>query len=402
VNTTKPILVQKYGGVCLATPEKIKQVALGVKKWVSAGHRMVVVVSAMGPTTDELTQLAHQVSPHPNQRELDMLLSAGERISMSLMSMALSDLGVPSISFTGSQAGVMTNHSYSNARIIDVRPVRVEEELAKDKVVVLAGFQGVNPETKEITTLGRGGTDTTAVAMATRLKAVRCEIIKEVEGVCSADPRLIPAVKPISRLSYDALADICFWGAKVLQYRCVELAARTQVPLCIKRWGSERSGTEVVPFSRSEAMETSDVLSINSHAEVEHVEIDAGSMTEAFTHLQQFLAQHQIPYPQILASALGEGGKVRLMLTAEGMNLEKIRKGLITEEKMRPLGSTQSTVTVTCSGLYRSEKTLELLKLLSSVGVKPHKILSQPLSVTFSIDPSERELALTTLHQLVK
>lgn len=399
--TEKPILVQKYGGVCLATPEKIKQVARHVKSLVDSGHRMVVVVSAMGPTTDELISLAHQVSEKPNQRELDMLLTAGERISMSLMSMALSDLGVASISFTGSQAGVMTDHSYSNARIIDVRPIRVEEELAKDKVVVLAGFQGVNPEFKEITTLGRGGTDTTAVAMASRLKAKRCEIIKEVDGVCSADPRLVTDARPISSLSYEALSDICFWGAKVLQYRCVELAQRTQVPLVIKKWNKHVVATEVVPSLRSDSVETSEVISINSHSEVEHLEIEAGSLTEGFSRLKEFLASHHIPYPQILASAL-DSGKMRIMLTADALSLSKVRTSLLSEDKIKRLGETQSTVTATCSGLYRSDKISDLLKVLSDVGIKPHKVLAQPLSVTFSIPQDQRDLALKALHKLIQ
>ncbi|UEM14950.1 aspartate kinase [Bradyrhizobium barranii subsp. barranii] len=186
-----PTIVQKYGGVCLETPEKIRAVARSLADLHSRGHRVVAIVSAMGKTTDELIKAAYQVSPHPNRRELDILLTTGERISMSLMSMALSDLGAPAISFTGSQAGVMTDESHSSARILDVRPARVLEELGRGRIVVLAGFQGVNPRTKEITTLGRGGSDTTAVAMAAALKAERCEIIKEVDGICSADPRVV-------------------------------------------------------------------------------------------------------------------------------------------------------------------------------------------------------------------
>src|SRR5947199_10455624 len=186
-----PIIVQKYGGACLETAAKIRAVAVDLADLHRRGHRVVVVVSAMGKTTDELIRTAYQVSPHPNRRELDMLLTTGERISMSLMSMALSDLGVPAISFTGSQAGVMTDESHSSARILEVRPVRVREELDRGRIVVLAGFQGVNTLTREITTLGGGGSDTTSVDMAAALGAERCEIVKEVDGVCSADPRIV-------------------------------------------------------------------------------------------------------------------------------------------------------------------------------------------------------------------
>src|ERR1700750_3344328 len=213
-----PIIVQKDGGACLETPERIRAVASSLADLHNRGHRVVAIVSAMGKTTDELIEMAHQVSPHPNRRELDMLLITGERISMSLMSMALSDFGVPAISFTGSQAGVMTDESHSSARILDVRPIRVREELDRGRVVVLAGFQGVNPVTKEVTTLGRGGSDTTAVAMAAVLKAERCEIIKEVDGICSADPRIVPAAKPLRQVDFKSLSEMCFLGAKSVHF----------------------------------------------------------------------------------------------------------------------------------------------------------------------------------------
>jgi aspartate kinase len=241
-----PIIVQKYGGVCLETPAKIRAVARSLADLHSRGHRVVVIVSAMGKTTDQLIQMAYQVSPTPNRRELDMLLTTGERISMSLMSMALSDVGVPAISFTGSQAGVMTDNSHSSARILDVRPIRVCEELNHGRVVVLAGFQGVDPVTREITTLGRGGSDTTAVAMAAALKAKRCEIIKEVEGICSADPRIVPDAKPLRRVDFASLSEMCFLGAKILHFRSVELAQSQDVPLVIKQWGGVEHSTQVM------------------------------------------------------------------------------------------------------------------------------------------------------------
>jgi aspartate kinase len=241
-----PIIVQKYGGVCLETPAKIRAVARSLADLHSRGHRVVVIVSAMGKTTDQLIQMAYQVSPTPNRRELDMLLTTGERISMSLMSMALSDVGVPAISFTGSQAGVMTDNSHSSARILDVRPIRVCEELNHGRVVVLAGFQGVDPVTREITTLGRGGSDTTAVAMAAALKAKRCEIIKEVDGICSADPRIVPDAKPLRRVDFASLSEMCFLGAKILHFRSVELAQSQDVPLVIKQWGGVEHSTQVM------------------------------------------------------------------------------------------------------------------------------------------------------------
>src|SRR6201991_61079 len=282
-----PIIVQKYGGVCLETPAKIRAGARSLADLHGRGHRVVAIVSAMGKTTDQLIQMAHQVSPSPNRRELDMLLTTGERISMSLMSMALSDLGAPAISFTGSQAGVMTDDSHSAARILDVRPVRVREELDRGRVVVLAGFQGVNPATREITSLGRGGSDTTAVAMAAALKAERCEIIKEGDGICSADPRIVPAAKPLRQLDFAALSEMCFWGAKVLHFRSVELAQSQNVPLVLKKLGGVEHSTQVM--REVVGMESGKILAVNSIARIEHVEIDSVNLNQGFEKFAQHL-----------------------------------------------------------------------------------------------------------------
>src|ERR1700741_2981574 len=241
-----PIIVQKYGGACLETPEKIRAVASSLADLHARGQRVVAIVSAMGKTTDELIRMAYQVSSQPNRRELDMLLTTGERISMSLVSMALSDFGVPAISFTGSQAGVMTDESHSSARIVDVRPIRVREELDRGRIVVLAGFQGVSPATREITTIGRGGSDTTAVAMAAAPRAERCEIIKEVDGICSADPRIVPNARPFRQLDFASLSEMCFWGAKVLHFRSVELAQSQNGRLVLRKWGGAEHSTQVM------------------------------------------------------------------------------------------------------------------------------------------------------------
>ncbi len=233
----KPLLVLKFGGMSLATAEQIRAAAKRVAEIRASGCNVIAVVSAMGSTTDGLIQLAYSVSPRPNRRELDMLLSTGERVSMSLFSMALTDALAKShkdakaISFTGSQAGLFTNETHSNARIIDVKSIRVQEELNKGNVVILAGFQGVSPLTKEITTLGRGGTDVTAVAMAAAFRATRCDILKEVPGVMSADPKLAPHARLLEHLTHQQLLDMTFWGAKVLHYRSVELALTHKVPL---------------------------------------------------------------------------------------------------------------------------------------------------------------------------
>jgi len=217
------VIVQKYGGSSVASVQKLREVAERVMRTQRQGHQVAVVVSAMGKTTDELLAMAKQVSPNPPRRELDMLLSAGERISMALLSMALRELGADAISFTGSQSGIITTDRHVDARIIEVRPSRVREELARGKIVVIAGFQGVS-RNKEVTTLGRGGSDTTAVAMAAALDAEYCEICSDVDGVYSADPRVVGGARRIGTLSYEETQEMAEAGAKVLNAQAVEFA----------------------------------------------------------------------------------------------------------------------------------------------------------------------------------
>lgn len=217
------IVVQKYGGSSVADVEKLRKVARRVMDTRAQGHGVAVVVSAMGDTTDELLALAKKVSPNPDRRELDMLLSAGERISMALLSMAIRELGGDAISFTGSQSGIITNDRHVDARIIEVRPFRVQDEIARGRIVVIAGYQGVSYR-REVTTLGRGGSDTTAVAMAAALDADYCEICSDVDGVYSADPRVVPAAARIGTLSYEETQEMAEAGARVLNAQAVEFA----------------------------------------------------------------------------------------------------------------------------------------------------------------------------------
>jgi aspartate kinase len=232
------IVVQKYGGSSVSDVQKLKQVARRVMETQQSGRQVVVVVSAMGDTTDELLGMAKQVSPTPARRELDMLLSAGERISMALLSMAIRELGGDAISFTGSQSGIITNDRHVDARIIEVRPFRVQDELARGKVVVIAGFQGVSYK-KEVTTLGRGGSDTTAVAMAAALDAEYCEICSDVDGVYTADPRIVPAARRIGSLSYEETQEMAEAGAKVPR--------RSRRRLVPTRRSTERSSARAHP-----------------------------------------------------------------------------------------------------------------------------------------------------------
>ncbi|MCB0407934.1 MAG: hypothetical protein KDD34_07000, partial [Bdellovibrionales bacterium] len=237
------VIVRKFGGAGLSTIEKVLTVAKNLKSAHDQGHKVIAVVSAMGNTTDELIKKAYEISTHPDRRELDMLISTGERVSMALLTMALKDLGCDAISFTGSQAGVMTDSSHSDARILEIKPIRIEDALNKNKIVVIAGFQGVDPLTKEITTLGRGGTDTTAVAFASYFKAKRCEIIKEVNGIYNADPHIFSNAKIIPEVEYGTLLHMCQWGAKALHFRSVEMAQKLNIPIWVGSLNSLNSGT---------------------------------------------------------------------------------------------------------------------------------------------------------------
>ncbi|MCU1690997.1 MAG: ask [Frankiales bacterium] len=237
------LVVQKYGGSSVGDAERIKRVAERIVATKKAGDDVCVVVSAMGDTTDELLDLAEQVSPLPPARELDMLLTAGERISMALLAMAIQSLGMSARSFTGSQAGVITDSVHGKARIIDVTPGRITEAIDKGHIAIVAGFQGVSQDTKDITTLGRGGSDTTAVALAAALHADRCEIYTDVDGVFSADPRIVPDAQQLMTVSYEEMLELAAAGAKILHLRCVEYARRYDVPLVVRSSFSGKPGT---------------------------------------------------------------------------------------------------------------------------------------------------------------
>jgi len=239
------LVVQKYGGSSVADAESVKRVARRIVDTRKAGNDVCVVVSAMGDTTDELIDLAKQVSPLPSPRELDMLLTAGERISMAVLAMAITTLGQEARSFTGSQAGVITDSVHGKARIIDVTPGRIRHALDEGSIAIVAGFQGVSQDTKDITTLGRGGSDTTAVALAAALGADVCEIYTDVDGVFTADPRIVPAARRIDRITSEEMLEMAASGAKILHLRCVEYARRFGLPVHVRSSFNHREGTWV-------------------------------------------------------------------------------------------------------------------------------------------------------------
>ncbi|MGI6227266.1 MAG: aspartate kinase [Peptococcales bacterium] len=239
------LIVQKYGGSSVANVERIKHVADNIKKYYTYGNKLVIVVSALGHTTDDLIAFAKQINPKPSSREMDMLLATGEQVSIALLAMALEAIDIPVISFTGPQVGIITDGVHTKARIKEIKTERMEEELAQNKVLIVAGFQG-KTDNNEITTLGRGGSDTTAVALAASLKANLCEIYTDVEGIFTTDPRIITKARKLNSITYDEMLELANLGAKVLHPRSVELAKLYKVPLCVRSSFSNKEGTIVV------------------------------------------------------------------------------------------------------------------------------------------------------------
>lgn len=395
----RPLIVQKYGGSSLATPAQIQAVAARIAKLYDTGHSLIIVVSAMGKTTDQLVELAYQISPTPNRRELDMLLTTGERISMALMSMALNDKKCPAISFTGSQAGVFTDDLHSNARIFDIKPTRIESELAQRRIVILAGFQGVSPKTKEVTTLGRGGSDTTAVAMASYFKAKCCEILKDVDGVHSADPNAVESTTHIPHLNYHELLDMTFWGAKVLHYRSVELAAVTQTPLLITM--AHQEGAYTMIDGESTSYEQARILSVNSHKDVIQLRVKALSIAEAFKYFNNTLNQARLPLPQVLDTELETSlSACRFLITAPQETLAAVRK-LVSQDALLEIDpNTLSSVTATCQGAYASPLASEIAAALASSSISIKKMVFGAMSLSVILDAKDREPAIQLIHDL--
>jgi len=291
--------VQKYGGSSLADAASIKRVAQRIVAAKKAGNDVVVVVSAMGDTTDELLALAHQVSPLPQGRELDMLLTAGERISEALLAMAIANLGHDARSFTGSQAGVITDSAHGKAKIIDVTPGRIEEALSMGHIAIVAGFQGVSQDSKDITTLGRGGSDTTAVALASALHADVCEIYSDVDGIFTADPRIVPNARRIPRLSYEETLEMAASGAKILHVRCVEYARRNQMPIHVRSSFSQQQGTWVVDSTSTqpegEPMEQAIISGVaHDRSEAKITVVGVPDKVGEAAHIFEVLAEAQI------------------------------------------------------------------------------------------------------------
>jgi aspartate kinase len=392
------IIVQKYGGKCLATVDDIQRIAAQVAVRRNDGHAMVVVVSAMGQTTDELIRKAYEISPRPNRRELDMLLTTGERVSMTLLSMALNDIGVSAISFTGSQAGVFTDNSHSQARIINIQPPRVLEALKTNRVVVLAGFQGVSPSTKEVTTLGRGGSDTTAVAMAGFLKADRCEILKDVDGVYSADPKLVSNSRMYRHLPLRTLRSMCFWGAKVLHVRAADLANKLELPLFIGSALDPQQGTLL--HKESSMYEQQTVIAVTSHTHVANVSMTSATVSEALRRLNDLLNSESLPLPAVLTAQI-QGSLCDLLLTNDEEALQSVVNLGLQKGLFQKPSTILSSVTMTGFGFQTGSFVSTTLDKLEKQGLHVQRTLLNPESWTVFVAPSQRDAVVRSLHELV-
>ena len=328
------LIVQKYGGSSVADAEGMKRVAARIVASKRDGNQVVVVVSAMGDTTDELIDLANQITPIPTGRELDMLLTAGERISMALLAMAISNLGHEARSFTGSQAGVITDSAHGRARIIDVTPGRIQEALEEGAIAIVAGFQGISQDTKDVTTLGRGGSDTTAVALAAALDADVCEIYTDVDGVFSADPRVVPAARKLKTVTYDEMLELAASGAKVLHLRCVEYARRYDLPIHVRSSFTTNEGTWVVKNHPEGGNMEQAIISGIAHdkTEAKITIVGVPDRTGVAARIFQAIADADINIDMIVqnvsAAATGLTDISFTLPKAEGANASKILKAI--------------------------------------------------------------------------
>lgn len=393
------LLVQKYGGTSVDGPERIRAVAKRVGEARAAGHDTVVVVSAMGHSTDELLALAREVSPNPSRRELDMLLTTGERVSMALLAMALHDLSIEAISFTGSQSGVLTDGTHGAARITGIRPDRIRAELERGRVVIVAGFQGVHPETKEITTLGRGGSDTTAVALAAALGPGRCEIYTDVAGVFTADPRVVPAARVIARLDYRVCSSLAHLGGRVLHARCVDLAARHRVPLVVRSSFDHSAGTTIT----EDSMESPrvDAVTHRTGLSLAIAEGNAGGKGEARAIIETVAAAY--PEMELIAQEQpndSHGVIVWLGGRADVEDLQKRFRELRGPGGEWKLDAQHGAAFVSVVGLgLGAREAARAEAALEKAGAPVLALRASPTALTFRVPEARAEDAVRALHR---
>lgn len=401
-------IVQKFGGTSVGDAEKVKFVARRVIADKRKNNKIVVVVSAMGDTTDDLIALAHQVAGKPSGREMDMLLSTGEQVSVALLAMAIHDCGEEAISFTGQQVGISTDSIHQKAKIIGINGDRIRQELANGKIVIVAGFQGID-ENQDITTLGRGGSDTTAVAIAAALKADLCEIYTDVNGIYTADPRIIPNARKLSYATYDEILELASLGAQVLHSRSVEIAKKYSIPLSVRSTFSKDSGTLLLSEERSrkenrnmEKILVSGVACDKKEAKVSIIDIPdrPGIAAQIFGEL----ADGNIVVDMIIQSA-GEDGKNDISFTVMKDDLEKtleIMNRIVKKLKAKNVIYDRNIAKVSAVGIgMRSHSGIaaRMFKALGEAGINIQMISTSEIKISCVVSQSDTDRALQVIHK---
>lgn len=394
-----PLVIQKYGGTSVGSIERIRHVASHIGQTVASGKKVLAVISAMGDQTDDLLAMAHAISSHPPQRELDMLLTAGERIAMALVSIALNDIGTPAVSLTGSQSGIITDTTHGNARISRISGNRILEQLERGTVVIVAGFQGVSHETKEITTLGRGGSDLSAIALAGHLHASSCELYKDVDGVCTADPRIVKSAKKLDQISWDAMTELAWCGASVLHPRGAHLAAKFSIPIEIRSsFHLDRKGTIVAGQNIMERF----VVTAISHRKNMCILSGAiaGNDFEVFDLVRSWMwskgetpqVQMQTENPEGQTKGLSFRWSMPQDLVADAERMISERCTLLGNFQVRKCG----LITIVGSGFWQSPELLP----------KIHREIKEPLlvevknqSITVAVQNETLEQSVQSLHK---
>ncbi len=399
-----PIVVQKYGGTSVGTPEQIQHVADRVGRTREAGNDVVVVVSAMGDTTDVLFGMASELTQAPEPRELDMLLTAGERIAMSLLAIAVNARGCRAASYTGSQAGIITDTQHGKARIVEVRPARIQESLGAGNVVILAGFQGLSTEF-DITTLGRGGSDTTAVAMAAALGADVCEIYTDVEGVFTADPRIEPAARKLDKITYEEMLELSAAGAKVLQLRSVEYARRHKVRLHVLSSYSEGDGTWVVEEDEIPMLEQALIRGVALDAEEAKVTIDdVPDRPGIAASIFKAVAAEGINVDMIVQN-VSHDGRTDLSFTVPRADLprvEAVLQGIVSDIGAERYSADDGIAKLSLVGAGMKSNpgvAADMFDALATEGINIQMISTSSIRISCVIRAEDAERAVRTVHQ---
>jgi aspartate kinase len=391
------LIVQKYGGSSVADVDKLKKVASMIAAVKKQGIDVVVVVSAMGKTTNQLIEMAKAISPNPPRREIDMLLSTGERTSMALLCIALHKEGIESISLTGSQAGIITNDRHNDARVIEVRPVRVLDELDKGKVIVIGGFQGVSYK-RDITTLGRGGSDTSAVALAAALNAERCEIYSDVDGVYTTDPSIVKDAKHLPEISYQQIQEMAETGAKVLNAQAVQFAKEAKIALYASDTFNPGKETIIKDVSKKEL---SGVLAVVYEKEIVRVFVHDA---EKIGWVLQYLEEQQIPIKEFQVSGIAgdKGYKCSFIISTSSLyNWDKVKEAV--EEKLRDgiyVNESLAAISIIGEGFSRNNDALiETMKLLDKNGINYYGVNTTSFRISLLIEKYLLEDAVKLCHE---